>query len=144
MTATMPAHLSDDHSSQLFERVVLVMIVANTAVLALSFADVVREGIIEPVHVGFLIFFLGEIIVRLHRTGWNLREFVTGPGGKWNAFDTVIVAVSLLPLFVSGLDTSLLRVARAARLTHSVRHVGHLRLARFVPLTRLKKQTTVD
>lgn len=133
------------HGHGAFERVVIVAIVLNTIVLVWSFADVAHEDLLEPIHVGFLLFFVGEILVRLHRTGWNLREFITGAGGRWNSFDSIIVAVSLLPLVASGMDTSLLRIARLARVTHSVRHVGHLRLTRFLPrLPHLKHRALND
>lgn len=127
-----------------FERLVIGAIVANTIVLVWSFADTAHESLLEPIHTSFLLFFVGELLVRLHRNEWDLKRFVTGDGGRWNAFDTIVVIVSLLPLVATGMDTTLLRVARLARVAHSVRHVGHLRLARFFPrLPHLKQKGVV-
>jgi hypothetical protein len=75
------------------------------------------------VHDSILAFFAVELAVRLRAAGW--RRFFTG---RWNSFDTVVVALSFMP--VLGVDAPLLRVARLARLVHLTRHVSHLRLAR--------------
>jgi Excalibur calcium-binding domain len=46
------------------------------------------------------------------------------------------IALSTMP--VLGVDASLLRVARMARMVHLMRHASHLRLSRLlVPVTRL-------
>lgn len=128
----MTAHAAE-HGHGRFEQVVVGAIVVNTVVLVASFIDTAHEEMWEPIHVGFLLFFVGELLVRMHRAEWDLKRFMTGEGGKWNVFDTIVVIVSLMPLVASGMDTTLLRVARLARVAHSIRHVGHLRLARFFP-----------
>jgi hypothetical protein len=64
------------------------------------------------------------MVVRLRDAGWRPREFLAS---RWNAFDSAVVALSLLPVFGPG--TTLLRLGRLARLAHLLRHVSHLRLA---------------
>ena len=56
--------------------------------------------------------------------------------GRWNCFDAAVIALSTMPIL--GVDASLLRVARMARMVHLMRHASHLRLSRLlVPATRL-------
>ena len=75
------------------------------------------------------MFFVLEMVVRLRDAGWRPREFLAS---RWNAFDSAVVALSLLPVFGPG--TTLLRLGRLARLAHLLRHVSQLRLADLMPL----------
>jgi voltage-gated sodium channel len=111
-----------------FEKVVLVTIAANTAVLVWGLCDHHHEELIDPMHTGFLAFFVVELLVRLRAAG-SLRVFMAS---GWNVFDSVVIGLSLLP--VLGVGVTLLRVARGARVLHSLRHVSHLRAAGFVRL----------
>jgi voltage-gated sodium channel len=109
-----------------FEKVVLVTIAANTAVLVWGLCDHHHEELIDPMHTGFLVFFVVELLLRLRAAG-SLRGFL---GSGWNVFDSVVIGLSLLP--VLGVGVTLLRVARGARVLHSLRHVSHLRATGFV------------
>jgi hypothetical protein len=60
-----------------------------------------------------------QLLARLHAHGWR---FLRRP---LNAFDAAVILVSAMPAV--GVDASLLRLARAARLVHFARHSGHLR-----------------
>jgi voltage-gated sodium channel len=106
-----------------FERVVLVVILANTAVLVWSLCDHHHEILLEHLHTAALVFFGVELAVRLRAAG-SLRRFLAS---GWNVFDASVIGLSLLP--VLGVGVTLLRIARLARVTHALRHVGHLRRA---------------
>jgi len=89
------------------------------------------SGSSEFVHNLVLAFFVVELAVRFRRAGWR-RFFI----GRWNCFDAAVIALSTMP--VLGVDASLLRVARMARMVHLMRHASHLRLSRLlVSVTRL-------
>lgn len=107
----------------LFERAVRVAIVANTAVLVASFVDDTHEQLWEPVHTGFLMFFAVEIAVRFAGAGYSARRFLSD---RWNCIDAAVVGLSLLP--VLGVGVTLLRVARLARVVHTLRHASGLRV----------------
>jgi Ion transport protein len=114
-----------------FDQVVAGVIVVNTAVLVASLIVDGHERPFEFVHDLVLAFFVVELAVRLRRAGW--RRFFTG---RWNSFDAAVIACSFLPML--GVDASLLRVARLAKVVHLLRHASHLRLSRLlVPVTRL-------
>ena len=89
------------------------------------------SGSSEFVHNLVLAFFVVELAVRFGRAGWR-RFFI----GRWNCFDAAVIALSTMP--VLGVDASLLRVARMARMVHLMRHASHLRLSRLLAsVTRL-------
>jgi hypothetical protein len=114
-----------------FDQVVAAVIVLNTVVLVASLIVDGHESLFEVVHNSILAFFVVELAVRFRRAGW--RSFFIG---RWNCFDAAVIALSTLP--VLGVDASLLRVARMARMVHLMRHASHLRLSRLlVPVTRL-------
>jgi voltage-gated sodium channel len=103
-----------------FEPATACVIVANTGVLVAGLMVEGHEGLFELAHDGCLAFFVVELLVRLRRGGWSFFK------GRWNCFDTAVIALSVTPWL--GVDTSLLRLAR---LVHLMRHVSHLRLIRF-------------
>ena len=71
-----------------------------------------------------LAVFVIEMAVRVRARG--LRFLWSG----WGAVDCVVIGLSLLPAL--GLDSSLLRLCRTARLAHLLRHVPGLRVLRLV------------
>ncbi len=107
-----------------FERLVLAIIGLNAVVLVASLIIDGHEHLFEMLHNAILMFFVLEMVVRLRDVGWRPREFLAS---RWNAFDSAVVALSLLPVFGPG--TTLLRLARLSRLVHLLRHISHLRLA---------------
>jgi hypothetical protein len=129
MMATVAARAVGRHGG--FDPVVAGVIVFNTVVLVASLIVDGHESLFEVVHNLVLAFFVVELLVRLRQAG--ARRFLIGWG---NSFDAIVIALSFLP--VLGVDASLLRVARLARLVHLMRHASHLRLSRLlVPVTRL-------
>lgn len=111
-----------------FDLAVASVIVVNTGLLAWAWLDPAREEIIDHIETVCLAFFVVELALRIR--GHGLRFFRTG----WGVADTLIIGLSLLPLL--GVDVSLLRVARLARVFHLGRHITHLRLLRLIPMTR--------
>jgi hypothetical protein len=103
-----------------FDHAVAGVILANTGVLLAGLMVDGQEHAFEIAHDGFLAFFLVELALRLWRGGWRLLR------KPLNAFDAAVIAASCLPWL--GVDASLLRVARLARVVHLARHISHLRL----------------
>jgi Ion transport protein len=130
MTATTPGHL---HALSRFEKVALAAIIANTIVLLWGLIDHHHEHLLARCEYGFLLFFVAELGVRLHAVGWRPHHFLARP---WNAFDTAVIALAFLP--VLGVSVTLLRVARLARVVHTLRHTSHLRLADLLHLLQRK------
>jgi hypothetical protein len=83
------------------------MIVANTALLVAGMAGLGGE-VVEHAEMGCLVFFAGELVVRLHRCRWRPHVFARQ---GWNVVDAVIVGLSLLP--VLGAGVTVLRVGAA-------------------------------
>ena len=92
-------------------------IVANTLLMMWSMYDSEHEHILEPLHMGFLILFTVEVAWR-----WHKRHIT-----NWLWFDTLVIALSLMPAIGAGV--TVLLVARFARVIHTMRHITHLRLA---------------
>lgn len=107
-----------------FDQAVAGVIVFNIVVLVAGLTVDGYESLFEMLHNAILAFFVFELLVRLRDVGWRPREFLAS---RWNAFDSAVVALSLLPVFGPG--TTLLRLARLSRVVHLLRHVSHLRLA---------------
>ena len=84
--------MSTHRAVEMFERVVLAVIVANTAVLVWGLLDHVRGDLIDTLHESFLLFFVAELAVRFAAAGFNPRRFF---GSGWNSFDAVVVAVGV-------------------------------------------------
>lgn len=103
-------------------------IVANTALLVWSLGH--HSETLERLQFGFDAFFVVELLVRFAADRFSPRRFFLS-GTRWNIFDTAVLVVSLAP--VLGVNITVLRIARLARMTHGVRHVSHLRLTHFIP-----------
>jgi hypothetical protein len=107
-----------------FERAVTAVIVANTGVVVAGLFLDGHEKSFEAIHTVILMFFMAELAWRPHDAGW--RFFA----GGWNLFDAAVIELSTMP--VLGVDASVLRVARLARMVHLMRHASHLRLSRLL------------
>jgi voltage-gated sodium channel len=108
-----------------FERAVTAVILANSVLLVWGLIS--HDELADHLETGCLVFFVGELVVRLRRAGWNPARFLRQP---WAVFDVVVIALSLAPLL--GADTSLLRLAKLSRMAHWLRHVTGLRAVRLV------------
>jgi voltage-gated sodium channel len=108
------------------EHAVASVIAVNAGVLVAGLMVDGHERLFETLHDVIVAFFLLELLTRLAANGWR---FFARP---FNAFDAAVILVSALPL--AGVDASLLRLARVARLLHFARHAAHLRLARLLAL----------
>jgi hypothetical protein len=99
------------------------VIAVNAGVLVAGLVIGGHDQVFDQIHDGIAVIFLIELAARLRMNGWRfLRRPV-------NAFDAAVILVSALPV-AGGVDASLLRVARLARLVHFAKHAGHLRLLR--------------
>jgi hypothetical protein len=125
--------MSHVQSGHRLDRLVAGVIVANTGLLVWGvFGHSEWADRLETLCIAF---FIGEIVVRLHRHRWRLHVFLRQ---QWNAFDTVVIVLALTP-GLGGAGITLLRVARLARIVHLGRHITHLRLVRlFITHTRLE------
>jgi Ion transport protein len=106
------------------DRVVLAVIAANAVVLVGGLVVDGHEQVFDTIHDAIVAFFLAELLVRLRAGGWVFLR------GGWNCFDALVILASLLPIFGAG--ASMLRIARAARLLHLMRHLPHLRVDPFL------------
>jgi hypothetical protein len=102
---------------------------ANAVVLVAASVIDGHERLFESVHDGIVALFACELLARLRTHCWR---FLRRP---LSAFDAAVILVSAMPAL--GVDASLLRLARAARLVHFARHIRHLRLPRFEPPVNL-------
>lgn len=115
-------------------RFFLAVILANTAVLTAGLIRHDWEHALEPLHTLFLAVFVFEL-------GW--RWFKHRERGGWMAFDSAIVALALLPIIGTSVDV--LRIARLARVAHTLRHATHLRSVAFLrTLDIFHKKTVVQ
>jgi hypothetical protein len=110
------------------ERVVLAVIAANAVALVAGLVIDGHERLFETMHEGIVAFFVVELLARQHAHRWR---FLRRP---LNVFDAAVILVSAIPAL--GVDASLLRLARAARLVHFCRHAAHLRLLRLLTVRR--------
>lgn len=104
------------------EHAVTAVIAANSVLLVTEL--VTGNELAEQLETACLVFFVGELAVRL----W--RSPVRSLRNPWVVFDVVVIGLALLPLV--GADTSLLRLARLSRTLHWLRHVTHLRWLRYL------------
>lgn len=116
-----------------FDRITVAAIVLNAILLAASLIIDGYEHLFEMGHNAILIFFVFEILMRMRDTGWRPRTFLAS---RWNAFDSAVIALSLLPML--GVGASLLRLARLARIIHLMRHVSHVSHLRLADLVLLR------
>jgi voltage-gated sodium channel len=108
------------HDVSRFNRVVLGVIVVNAGLLVAGLVVDGHERLFDTVHDVIVAFFVLELLARLRASGWR---FLQRP---FNAFDAAVIVVSALPF--AGVDASLLRLARLARLLHFAKHAAQLRL----------------
>lgn len=100
------------------ERIVLGVIVANSAVVLLSLVDHSDAEMLERADLACLVFFACELALRV----WmgRLRFFKN----VWNVVDALIIVTALMPVAAGGI--AVLRMARVARLVHLGKHTVHL------------------
>ena len=98
---------------------------AVCAVIGINTGLIVPEGWHEYIEAACLVFFVIELLLRLRGLGW--KQFLRSP---WCLFDSTVIGLAWLPLI--GVDVTLLRIARLARLVHLSRHVSQLRWVRVI------------
>jgi hypothetical protein len=122
----------DKYESGPIQIFVAVLIGINFFVSAINAQLLPGEGTAEEdIFKGFEIFFALAFTIELI---WNMYGrfwcmFWTGEGSGWNVFDFVIVAISLMSLFLSDLPgISVLRLFRAFRVFRLFKRIPSLRM----------------
>ncbi len=100
-----------------FDKVVAAAILANSGLVVADLATDRFEVFFETAHNVLLAVFVVELGVRLRRAGGRFFR------GGWNLCDAALIIFGFLPAL--GVDASLLRVARLARLAHLCKHLTH-------------------
>jgi voltage-gated sodium channel len=100
-----------------FERLVIIVIIANSIVLGLeTYRPFYEENklLFTIIDTAFLCFFVGELALRMYAHRWQFFKI------GWNWFDFIIVMVSLIPFFGNLSALRALRILRALRLLSAI------------------------
>ena len=111
--------------SSLFESGLLLCIIANAAFMSLehyNMSDSLND-LMETANLVFTIIFTVEAIFKIIGLGW--RPYFRS---RWNLFDFVVVAVTLIGLASVGFSASVLRILRVARLFRVAKSLHGLRM----------------
>ena len=112
--------------SQLFDVLIIAVILANAAVLGLqTYPDVVaRHGdMLDLLNEVFLGIFVVELVLRIGSYGRRPHDFFRS---GWNVFDFIVIAAAFLPGVRDS--STLLRLARLLRVVRIVRLLPDLRV----------------
>jgi len=111
--------------SENFGWFVLIVIMANTVVLAIEWPGMSKqlEDDLERINLGFSIFFIVEMVVKLLGLGWE--GYISD---SFNMFDGVIVVISIIELSLSSSSGGLssLRALRMFRVLRVLRILGKI------------------
>ena len=113
-------------ASQLFDSVIITVILANAVVLGLqTYPDVVAEHgeTLDLLNGIFLAIFVVELLLRIGSYGRRPQDFFRS---GWNVFDFVVVGSAFLPVVRES--STLLRLARLLRVVRIVRLLPDLRI----------------
>ena len=124
--------------SQIFERIVLLLIIASSLTMAfdspLDDPQSTASQILENVNLFFTIAFTIEMVIKVVAKGFIFYKN-TYLRDAWNCLDCFIVATSLLSLFLTGLNISFLRVFRTLRALRPLRVINRNRGLKIVVRT---------
>ncbi len=110
---------------QTFERVVILVIGLNAALLVANLLIDGHENLFETLDLVIVWFFVGETGVRIRQrvraAGWRTLH-----RDRWLLFDVILVLVAIAPV---GVNLTALRVVKTAKILHLGKHISHLRHA---------------
>ena len=127
--------LVDDTPNSIFEYFILIVIIVNMVSMGLETVSTLSEYR----HIFFIIdqvclwIFIVEIIIKFIAYNKDFFKY------KWNIFDLVIVAVSILSSFSYFTVLRVLRIFRSARILNAIRSMRAIKAFRFIDsLNQLK------
>lgn len=103
--------------SELFQRIIIALIVINAAILGLETSPVVMAEygiVLKVIDAWILKAFVLELLLRIYAYGWR---FFLRP---WSVFDLAVVAIALVPATEAFAALRALRVLRILRLISAV------------------------
>jgi voltage-gated sodium channel len=110
----------------LTESVIAGVIIANSVILfVMGFDEVHDDRVLHFIDHSFTIFFIFEVLVKVHERSWN--GYFEKAGNKFDFFLVAISVPSLIEVFVTIPDLSYLLVLRLLRVLRI------LRFLRFIP-----------
>ena len=112
--------------SAAFHAAVVAVIIANAVVVGLETSPrlaAAHAGLFSAAHAVVLVLFVAELAIRIAAQGFRLGTFLRD---GWNAFDFLVVALSLVPGI--GAFTTVARIARVLRVVRLVSVSPKLRL----------------
>lgn len=127
--------LVDDNPNSIFEYFILIVIIVNMVSMGLETVKSLEEYkyiffIIDQV---CLWIFIVEIVIKFIAYNKDFFKY------KWNIFDLVIVAVSILSSFSYFTVLRVLRIFRSARILNAIRSMRAIKAFRFIDsLNQLK------
>ena len=127
--------LVDDNPNSIFEYIILFVIIVNMVSMGLETVS----SLAEYKYIFFIIdqvclwIFIVEIIIKFIAYNKDFFKY------KWNIFDLVIVAVSILSSFSYFTVLRVLRIFRSARILNAIRSMRAIKAFRFIDsLNQLK------
>ena len=127
--------LVDDNPNSIFEYIILFVIIVNMVSMGLETVSTLSEYR----HIFFIIdqvclwIFIVEIVIKFIAYNKDFFKY------KWNIFDLVIVAVSILSSFSYFTVLRVLRIFRSARILNAIRSMRAIKAFRFIDsLNQLK------
>ena len=127
--------LVDDNPNSIFEYIILFVIIVNMVSMGLETVS----SLAEYKYIFFIIdqvclwIFIVEIVIKFIAYNKDFFKY------KWNIFDLVIVAVSILSSFSYFTVLRVLRIFRSARILNAIRSMRAIKAFRFIDsLNQLK------
>jgi len=139
VAAEVDANFKTDNQTNLFESLAAVVIIANAITMGVH-ADLKDDAESSRrmiyIEMGFVAFFLVEMIVKFIHGGLNCVHFFCGNQWYWNMLDAVIVTLGMTEIILSSMEkkgdwwgASLISLIRLFRLVRLLRFkvLGELR-----------------
>jgi len=123
---------------RIFELLMAFAIIANAICLGIFAMDVSTDGAGKKVDVFFVVLFTCEMLVKMWYFG-GVQSYLCGRDGKWNTFDTFIVAMGYAEILVTLFPTPSNFQPGSFMVLRMIRLVRILRLARVFKISVLRE-----